>query len=475
MKSENEGDFIAFDDDEIEVLVERHFDNAEEDDEPESSGSPGNNETAYRNTLDIVDKSEQIDADDSLSTAHLPVTLLNIVRDISKRDSISEEIVAVALFTVTSSVFSEEIQICQKRNDKSAVCSAVISPLILTDARSAQKISLKRILRSLLQPHNNLNYRPEDMVFDFNILTIDKRRTFSGSKIRLVRKNETGRIEAVFSEEAFELKGNTLNPENANFFVAVSDIELQSVVKNVDNASLLNNFLLLSPSRVTWKWSDMAIDKNLIDSISQIFARIHDAVKALSSESRLILHFSPEAQGVYFRFVENLKLGLDKSTAHPSVIAHIDTFDETFCKIALLLFLCESAAAGKPITSDCEVDLISAQRAFAWCGVLESHTRAVFLSLLSKNSVENLILQKIADGRLGESFTAREILRAQWGDLRSSSSVEVKKALDGLVEDGKLKVVIEKGIGRPTTRYEPTYIEEVEVDLDSETDESEDE
>lgn len=462
MKSEDDN-FISFDDEEIDALVERHFDNAEED-EPENSG-------LYGNTLDTVDKSEQIDADDSLTTAHLPVALLNTVDDISNRDNTPKECVAVALFTAVSSVFSEKIHICQKRNDVSAVCAAVISPLVITDPRDVQRTNLNCMLRTLLQSHNYINLNSENGFFDFRTLVVDKRRVFSGSKIKLVKPNETGKIEAVFSADSFERRGNSVNPETDNFFVSMDEIELQSVVKSLDNTFVLNQFILLNPAPVIWQESDIAIRVDFVSAISQIFARISNTVDALGEE-KLILHFSPEAQDFYFRFVKNLKSALNSSTEHPSLIAHLDSFDALFCKIALLLYLCECAAAGTQVTAECEIDLIAAERARAWCAIFEDHARRVFLNLLSKNSVENLILQKIADGRLGETFTAREIARAQWTGLRSL--VEIKKALIGLVEDGKLRAITEEKGGRPSMRYEPINIEEVEVDLDSGTDEWED-
>jgi len=469
MKSEN--NFISFDDEEIDALVERHFDN-EEDDESESSDSYGNNEIAYNAAAGVFEKAQRGDAGNSLTTAQLPVPLLNVVVDISKRDGISQESVALALFTALSSVFADYIEICEKRNDPSAVLAAFISPLVVTGALNAPRFNFKRTLRSLLQSHNFVNLDSQNELFDFQTLVVDARRDFSGSKIKLFKRGETGRIEAVFAGNSFDKRGNGVGPDTQNFFVSIDEIGLQSVVKSVNNTSVLRGFALLNPAPVVGRQIDVAIDIDSIVAVSRIFARISDAVNELSNEDKLTLRFSPEAQGVYFKFVDDLKRHLDGSKEHPSLIAHLNGFDELFCKIALLLSLSEYAAAGTQITAECEIDLIAAERAWSWCAILEMHVREVFQNLLSTNSVENLILQKIAEGRLGESFTAREIARAQWTGLKSL--VEIKKALIELVADGKLRAITEEGSGRPSTRYEPVDIEEVEVALDSETDESED-
>lgn len=468
MKSEeNEDDFIFFDGDDIEKLEKRHKYGREI--ESNESDSYVVNKIASGNIEDVFDESEHTDDNDSLTTAHLPIALLNICFDISNRDGISQESVAFALFTALSSIFAEKIQICQKRNDKSAVLAAVISPMMLTVARSAQKSSFKRMLRTLLQSHIYLNPNSQNELFDFRTLVGCTRRDFSGSKIKLLKRGETGRIEVIFSRDSFERNGNTLNPETQNFFVSIDETGLQSITKSFDNASLLKAFVLLNPSPVIWRSNGIAIDVDSVVAISQIFARISNRVNEFEGDDKLTLRFSKEAQAVYFELADNLKRHLDQSTEHPAIIAHLDEFDEIFCKISLLLHICECAAAGTQITDGCEIGLIAAERARAWCAILETHARAIFQNLLSTNSPENQILQKIAEGRLGENFTAREITRAQWTNLKSP--VEVKKALIELVENGKLRVVTEQGTGRPTTRYEPVDIEEVEVVLDSKNDE----
>ena len=113
--------------------------------------------------------------------------------------------------------------------------------------------------------------------------------------------------------------------------------------------------------------------------------------------------------------------------------------------IALILHL----AGGEigPVKAD------SAMRAAAWCEYLAQHARRVYgLVEAAKVSTARMVGRRIAEGKLDDGFTVRDVVRKQWAGVTTSMHAEA--ALAALEDHGWIVgAETDSAIGRPTTRY----------------------
>lgn len=416
------------------------------------------------------DEEEEGEDNDDVNENHLPPSVLKYVRDAAKRDSRDSMTVALAFLVMLSTLIRDKSKIYQRQLDLSAVLAANISGLVVSDSRRTNKFGIKNILKMLFmntQLGSNESSSNVSGHFDFDKFIVKNRREFSRGKIKFVKPSENGSIEAIYTKKSYEKYGNLLNADEQNFFTTISEKYLSDLVGKHDDASLFNDFVLVHPSPRDRKVVDVNIDEAILREANKIFSQTEASIVDLEANP-IILHFADDARQFYYDFVNRLENTLKTVDEHPALIAYLAGFEDLFAKFALLLYILECGEAGIKIDNTCTVDLTAAKRAAAWCEILEIHARSTVQSLFAKHSVENLIMQKIDEGKLSEIFTAREIMRAHWTNLKKPFT-EIKKALDGLVEDGKIRILPKEMTGRPTTRYESVDIEEVEVDLDSET------
>ncbi len=396
---------------------------------------------------------------------HLPPALLNFVRDAAIRDSRASETVALSFLILLSTLIRDKFKIYLRQFDLSAVLSPNLSGLVVSESRRSNNIGIKSILRLLFKQrqfisdellHNGSHY------FDFDKFSIENRRVFARGKIKFVKAIEIGTIEAIYTTESYEKYSNFLNADEQNFFASINENALPELLGKNGDASLLNGFILVYPPRHKRQLVDVEIDENILRNANKIFSQTEETIKDLQG-NQLIMHLADDAREFYYDFSERIEKSLETAEEHPALVAYLAGFGDLFAQLSLLLYVAACAEAGIKIDHTHTVDLTAAKRAAAWCEILETHARAIFQNLFTKQSVENLILQKIADGKLGKIFTAREIARAQWTNLTSLN--EIKKALDGLVDDGKIRVLPNEGTGRPKVRYELVDIKEFDDDL----------
>jgi hypothetical protein len=102
--------------------------------------------------------------------------------------------------------------------------------------------------------------------------------------------------------------------------------------------------------------------------------------------------------------------------------------------------------------------LEAAERAAAWCDLLEAHMRRIYQMASDGNpqAARNLAERLLHASRNGipNPFTARDIYRKSWSQL--TTPFEVERALEILEEYGWVKAVEQsagKNGGRPTVVY----------------------
>ena len=129
---------------------------------------------------------------------------------------------------------------------------------------------------------------------------------------------------------------------------------------------------------------------------------------------------------------------------NPLMQQHFGKFEKLFCALALILHLAEGRIG--PVQAD------TAVRASAWCQYLEGHARRVY-GLVETGRVVTaaMVGRRLAEGRLLDGFTARDVVRKGWAGI--STSMQAEAALAVLDERGWVRSVDIEDHGRPTTRY----------------------
>jgi hypothetical protein len=124
---------------------------------------------------------------------------------------------------------------------------------------------------------------------------------------------------------------------------------------------------------------------------------------------------------------------------------HFGKFEKLFCAIALILHLANDSTG--PVTAD------SALRAVAWCEYLTGHARRVYgLVEASKVTTARTVSRRIAEGKLDDGFTVRDLVRKQWSGV--TTVLQAEAVLGILEESGHVKGIEGLNtIGRPTTNY----------------------
>ncbi len=95
----------------------------------------------------------------------------------------------------------------------------------------------------------------------------------------------------------------------------------------------------------------------------------------------------------------------------------------------------------------------SAVRAAAWCEYLAAHARRIYGCLdAARVTQARTLARNIARGKLPDHFTAHDVRRKGWSQLKTAQEVEA--ALSVLEEHGYLRSYeAAEGLGRPTVRH----------------------
>ncbi|WBY02760.1 YfjI family protein [Ramlibacter tataouinensis] len=227
---------------------------------------------------------------------------------------------------------------------------------------------------------------------------------------------------------------------------------LRKVTGSLDNDGAMQRFqVLVFPDAPRWEWRDQPPHKGAREAVRDAFERlasfdpVQDGARPADDFVKLP-HFSfdDQAQDVFIAWCGWLHEQIE-SEQHPLVAQHLGKYEKLFCAVALVLHLAEGNIG--PIGASC------AQRAVRWCEYLAGHARRIY-SLLEAGRVTTArsISRRIRQGKLSDWFTARDVYKKGWGDVRSTAEAEV--ALAVLEEFGWVRSFdISEQPGRPTTRY----------------------
>lgn len=228
---------------------------------------------------------------------------------------------------------------------------------------------------------------------------------------------------------------------------------LATMTASLDNDGRIQRFqVMVYPKNVLWEWRDRHPVKGAREAVRHLFGRlavfdpVQDGAAPADDFVKLpYFHFDDDAQAIFIDWCTELHCVHIAQEQNPLMAQHWGKFEKLFCAVSLILHLAEGSIG--PITAR------SALRAAAWCQYLAGHARRIYgLLETAKVSTARMLSRRLAEGKLSDGFTARDVLRKQWTGL--TTTLQVEAAL-GLLEehDWVLGMETEHLSGRPTTRY----------------------
>jgi hypothetical protein len=235
---------------------------------------------------------------------------------------------------------------------------------------------------------------------------------------------------------------------------------LEQAVHSLSNDGMLQRFqILVYPDPRRWEWRNETPNIAARDAAFTVYERLSDfdplewgGAPADSSCKFPHFRFGDEAQHVFIEWSRDLHQERIPKEDDPIVRQHLSKFDKLFPALALIFHLvdCAAGSAGGPVTKE------AALRAAGWCEYLEGHARRCY-GLLKDDGLRaaQSLAAKLERGALEDGFTARDIRRHQWRNLKTDDAIEA--ALDWLEDEGWIRGESTGGTGpgsgRRTTRY----------------------
>ena len=228
---------------------------------------------------------------------------------------------------------------------------------------------------------------------------------------------------------------------------------LAGIATSLDNDGRIQRFqVMVYPNAVPWEWRDRYPVKGAREAVRDLFDRlaVFDPVQdgAAPNDDFVKLphfYFDDAAQDIFVEWCTELHTVHIANEQNPLMQQHFGKFEKLFCSIALILHLAEGSIG--PVTAN------SALRAAAWCEYLTGHARRIYgLVEAAKVTTARMVSRRLAEGKLDDGFTLRDMVRKQWSGVTTAMQAETALAI--LEENGHVQS--QDGIntlGRPTVRY----------------------
>ena len=228
---------------------------------------------------------------------------------------------------------------------------------------------------------------------------------------------------------------------------------LCGISNSLDNDGRIQRFqVLVYPEAVPWQWIDRHPVNGTREAIRDLFERlsvfdpVQDGAAPADDFVKLAhFHYDDAAQDLFIEWSTELHRELIAKEQDPLMQQHLGKFEKLFCAVALILHL----AGGNigPVTLD------SAVRSAAWCEYLQGHARRIYGMVdAAKINTARTLGRRIAEGKLKNHFTARDVWKKGWRSIQSTADAEAALAI---LEDYGWLVSYEVSDqpGRPTSRY----------------------
>ncbi|MBF0421024.1 MAG: DUF3987 domain-containing protein [Magnetococcales bacterium] len=195
----------------------------------------------------------------------------------------------------------------------------------------------------------------------------------------------------------------------------------------------------------TWEYRDETPNHDARIAVENIFKSIADLQPDPFEGD--VLAFDDKAQELFKMWLTDLETELASGRLHPAMESHLGKYRSLMPSLALIFHFVDSHGFTP-------VGAMSAQRAIDWYKFLRAHAERIYADAANngKRQAKGL-LEKIREGKLGEMFTVRDILRHEWSGLTDKDSLA--KAIDILLFHGYLRKAIQPSAkGRPTISFE---------------------
>jgi hypothetical protein len=194
---------------------------------------------------------------------------------------------------------------------------------------------------------------------------------------------------------------------------------------------------MVYPNAVPWEWRDRYPVKGAREAVRDLFDRlaVFDPVQdgaAPNDDFVKLPHFcfDDAAQDIFVEWCTELHTVHIANEQNPLMQQHFGKFEKLFCSIALILHLAEGSIG--PVTST------SALRAAAWCEYLTGHARRIYgLVEAAKVTTARMVSRRLAEGKLDDGFTVRDMVRKQWSGVTTAMQAETALAI--LEENGHVQ------------------------------------
>lgn len=195
--------------------------------------------------------------------------------------------------------------------------------------------------------------------------------------------------------------------------------------------------------------ADEAAQRTAFEALKGLRALSPYAIGAETEQQkgRGLIHFDDDAQSVF----DALRGKIEKSAKrngkyHVLVLSHFAKMPGAIAALAMIIHLLDEGTA--------LVSGRSIKKAVSWAVYLRAHAERIYaLSHHATMDAARCLLARLEEGQLKEPFTARDVYRKSWANLKDNDAVE--RALDELVATHWLRgnpVQGQKG-GRPTVAY----------------------
>jgi hypothetical protein len=228
---------------------------------------------------------------------------------------------------------------------------------------------------------------------------------------------------------------------------------LAGITTSLDNDGRIQRFqVMVYPNPVHWEWRDRQPVKGAREAVRNLFDRLaaFDPVQdgATPSDDFVKLPyfcFDDAAQDIFIEWCTELHTKHIANEQNPLMQQHFGKFEKLFCSIALILHLAEGSIG--------PVRATSALRAAVWCEYLAGHARRIYgLIEAAKVATARMISRRLAEGKLQDGFTVRDLVRKQWSGV--TATLQAETALSILEENGHVQSQdCNINLGRPTVRY----------------------
>lgn len=228
---------------------------------------------------------------------------------------------------------------------------------------------------------------------------------------------------------------------------------LAGMTNSLDNDGRIQRFqVMVYPENVTWEWRDRYPVRGAREAVRDLFQRlaVFDPLQdgAAPSDDFVKLPyfcFDDAAQEVFVTWCTELHKVHIAQEPNPMMQQHLGKFEKLFCALALIFHISEGSIGPVAVTSTL--------RAAAWCEYLMGHARRVYgLVEMAKVTAVRRVSQRLAQGKLPDGFTLRDLMRKQWSGV--NTMLQAESVLAALEESGHVQAAEDLNtLGRPTVRY----------------------